>query len=116
MTCSIAGSAPDASGAAPRSSACAPSARSGPMRRSGHVGTITLACLLAAPVARGQSLSSDQAVSAALVRNRDAIAARLEIDAAELDRVAAAIYPNPQFNYTLGNLVLGTANSQMMSP
>ena len=46
----------------------------------------------------------------ALQRNRDAIAARLEIEASELDVVAARLYPNPRSQYDLGNLVLGTAN------
>ena len=69
-----------------------------------------------APAAHADSLTSDQAVSIALARNRDAIAARLEIDAAELDRVAAAVYPNPVFSYTLSNLVLGAANGQDRTP
>jgi cobalt-zinc-cadmium efflux system outer membrane protein len=53
----------------------------------------------------------DQAVAVALQRNREVIAAKLEIEAAQLDVVAARIYPNPQLQYTLGNLVLGTANT-----
>ena len=48
----------------------------------------------------------------ALQRNRDVIAARLDIDASELDVVAARIYPNPTFEYAIGNLVLGTPNPQ----
>jgi hypothetical protein len=46
----------------------------------------------------------------ALQRNRDAIAARLEIEGSELDVVAARLYPNPVFEYAIGNLLLGTAN------
>ena len=54
----------------------------------------------------------EQAVAIALQRNRDVIAARLEIEAAQLDVVAARIYPNPVFSYALGNLVLGAGNPQ----
>jgi cobalt-zinc-cadmium efflux system outer membrane protein len=68
-----------------------------------------------APAAAGE-LTQDQAVGVALKRNRDLIAARLEIEGAELDVVAARVYPNPTFSYALGNLVLGTANPQMMAP
>jgi cobalt-zinc-cadmium efflux system outer membrane protein len=57
-------------------------------------------------------MTMEDAVSLALQRNRDAIAARLEIDAASLDVVAARLYPNPQLTYNLGNLVLGDANPQ----
>jgi cobalt-zinc-cadmium efflux system outer membrane protein len=49
-------------------------------------------------------------VSLALSRSRDVIAARLEIDAAQLDIVAARVYPNPSVQYSVGNLVLGHAN------
>jgi cobalt-zinc-cadmium efflux system outer membrane protein len=55
-------------------------------------------------------LTSDQAVAVALQRNRDVIAARLEIEASELDVVAARLYPNPVFQYAVGNLLLGQAN------
>jgi cobalt-zinc-cadmium efflux system outer membrane protein len=44
------------------------------------------------------------------------IAAKLEIEGAQLDVVAARIYPNPQFSYALGNLVLGAANPQPPPP
>jgi len=59
-----------------------------------------------------QALTMDDAVATAMQRNRDLIAARLEVEATQLDRVQAGLYPNPTFSYTLGNLVLGTANSQ----
>jgi len=85
--------------------------------------TLTAAALIAAIASVGwcaeaADLTSDQAVAVALQRNREVIAARLEIDASELDVVAARIYPNPQFGYTIGNLVLGTPNTQngMVSP
>jgi cobalt-zinc-cadmium efflux system outer membrane protein len=78
-----------------------------------RVGFSALAVLLAVGSARGaETLSMDQAVSAALGRNRDVIAARLEIDAAQLDVVAARIYPNPQLAYGYGNVILGAANTQ----
>ena len=53
------------------------------------------------------SLSMEDAVGIALKRNRDIIAARLDLHEAEYDRVAAGLYPNPIFSYQLGNLVLG---------
>jgi cobalt-zinc-cadmium efflux system outer membrane protein len=37
----------------------------------------------------------------------------MEIEAAELDVVAARVYPNPQLQYGIANLVLGDANPQM---
>jgi cobalt-zinc-cadmium efflux system outer membrane protein len=63
------------------------------------------------PAAEG-ALTQEQAVAIALRLNRDAIAARLEIEGAELDVVAARVYPNPTLSYSLGNLVLGKGNSQ----
>jgi cobalt-zinc-cadmium efflux system outer membrane protein len=59
-----------------------------------------------------QTLTMSDAVATAMQRNRDLIAARLEVEGAELDRVQAGLYPNPQFSYTVGNIVLGTANTQ----
>jgi cobalt-zinc-cadmium efflux system outer membrane protein len=64
----------------------------------------------AAPSA--EPLTMAQAVTTALVRNRDVLAARLDIETAQFDRVAASIYPNPTFSYTLSNIVLGEANAQ----
>jgi len=61
-----------------------------------------------------EELTMSQAVAIALSRNHDAIAAALDIDTAQLDRVQAGLYPNPILSYTLGNIVLGTANDQMM--
>ena len=57
-------------------------------------------------------LTLADAVGIALSRNRDVIAAKMEIEAAELDVVAARVYPNPSLQYTLGNLILGSANPQ----
>jgi len=66
-----------------------------------------------APAAESPGLTIDQAVAIALQRNRDVIAAKMEIEAAQLDVVAARIYPNPTAQVGVGNLVLGKANDQM---
>jgi cobalt-zinc-cadmium efflux system outer membrane protein len=63
-----------------------------------------------------QALTMEDAVSLAMQRNRDLIAARLEVEGAQLDRVQAGLYPNPVFSYTLGNVVVGTANPQGTTP
>jgi outer membrane protein, heavy metal efflux system len=66
--------------------------------------------------ARAAELTAEQAVAVALQRNRDVIAARLEIEASELDVVAARVYPNPIAGYAVGNLLLGSANPQNPMP
>jgi outer membrane protein, heavy metal efflux system len=71
-----------------------------------------LLLLLAAEPASPQPLSMDQAVSIALARNRDIIAARLDVEAAQVERVAAGIYANPDLSYTYGNIVLGSGNPE----
>lgn len=68
----------------------------------------------AAPVAAATGLSMDDAVRLALARNRDLVAVRLDIDAAATDVIAARMLPNPVASYSLGNLVVGRGNSQMM--
>src|SRR5882672_6344138 len=62
--------------------------------------------------AEAASLTMDRAVAIALERNRDVIAARLEIRAAELDQVAAGLYPNPVLSYSIENLPVGRGNAQ----
>src|SRR5664279_2828271 len=52
----------------------------------------------------------EEAVAVALRRNRDIIAARLDLQEAEFDKVAAEMYPNPVLGYQIGNLVLGRGN------
>jgi outer membrane protein, heavy metal efflux system len=92
------------------------------MRRAvaGVLGAVsTLAALAGA--ARGgapaaEALTMDDAVALVLARNRDVIAARLEIEGAELDVVAARVYPNPQVQYNLANLVLGRGNPSASNP
>jgi outer membrane protein, heavy metal efflux system len=82
------------------------------------VAAVSVACAvlgLARP-AHAEGLTSEQAVAVALQRNRDVIAARLEIDASELDVVAARLYPNPIAGYSIGNLLLGQANLQNATP
>ena len=80
------------------------------------VGAIGVAAGRAEAAGAGAELTSEQAVAVALQRNRDAIAARLEIDASELDVVAARVYPNPTVGYAIGNLLLGTANQVNKPP
>jgi cobalt-zinc-cadmium efflux system outer membrane protein len=80
--------------------------------RAGLGVALAFALALAPVVARADGLTQEQAVAIALQRNRDAIAARLEIEGAELDIVAARVYPNPTLSYALGNLVLGSGNPQ----
>lgn len=63
-------------------------------------------------VAGAEPLTMAQAVATALAHNRDVIAARLDIETAQFDRIAASIYPNPVLSYNLGNIVLGEANPQ----
>jgi cobalt-zinc-cadmium efflux system outer membrane protein len=60
--------------------------------------------------AEGESLTMEVAVALALEKNRDVIAARLDIRSAELDEVAASVYPNPLFSYSVDNLPLGQGN------
>jgi cobalt-zinc-cadmium efflux system outer membrane protein len=80
--------------------------------RSGFVSfAVVIATLTAAGQARAAEMTSEQAVAVALEKNRDAIAARLEITASELDVVAARLYPNPTAGYSIGNLLLGKANT-----
>ncbi|HEY2903978.1 MAG TPA: TolC family protein [Polyangia bacterium] len=67
---------------------------------------------LGGTIARAEALTMDRAVAIALERNRDVIAAKLEIDAAALDVVAARVYPNPTLQYQIGDLVLGSSNPQ----
>jgi cobalt-zinc-cadmium efflux system outer membrane protein len=76
---------------------------------AGLVCAISVGALAAGPPG---GLTLDDAVHVALERNRDVIAARLEIQAAQLDVVAARLYPNPTLSYSVGNLVLGKGNSQ----
>jgi outer membrane protein, heavy metal efflux system len=84
------------------------------MRRPGGPWAVLVVggLLAAAPTVRADGLTMEQAVALALQRNRDAIAARLEIEGAELDVVAARVYPNPMLSYAVGDLVLGRGNAQ----
>ena len=61
-------------------------------------------------------LTMDEAVQIAFRLNRDIIAARLDLQEAEFDKVAAKLYPNPIFSYQVGDLVLGHGNPQSQSP
>ena len=83
-------------------------------RAAGVLLAAGIACVGAPALAAG--LTAEQAVAVALQRNRDVIAARLEIEGSELDVVAARLYPNPTLGYAIGNLLLGTANLQNPVP
>jgi cobalt-zinc-cadmium efflux system outer membrane protein len=53
-------------------------------------------------------LPLEQAVAGAFARNRDVIASKLGISAAEVELVAARILPNPVLSYNAGNLSVGS--------
>jgi cobalt-zinc-cadmium efflux system outer membrane protein len=74
--------------------------------------TLAATVLLASVTAHAGSLGEEDAVGLAMHRNRDVIAAQLDLKATEVDRVAAGVYPNPVLSYTVGNLVLGKGNPQ----
>ena len=77
------------------------------------VAALALALLAYGTTARAEGgMSIDEAVSLALQRNRDVLATKLDIEAAQIDRIAASVYPNPVFSYTAGNLVVGQGNPQ----
>jgi outer membrane protein, heavy metal efflux system len=82
-----------------------------PAPRTGTSAEITSVNDRAASATPGSAgLSQEGAVSIAFLRNRSVIAARLNIDAAEFDRVLARVYPNPVLGYQVGNVVLGHGN------
>ena len=54
----------------------------------------------------------EAAVATALERNLGLIAARLQVREAEVLRVAAGMLPNPEVEYSVGNVVLGEGNDQ----
>jgi outer membrane protein, heavy metal efflux system len=59
-----------------------------------------------------EEFTMDRAVAIAMQRSRDVVAAKLEIEAAEVDRIAAGLYWNPNFFYSVGNVVVGSGNPQ----
>ena len=67
---------------------------------------------VAAAVPVAPELTMGQAVLLALTRNRALIAARLQVDDAEVLRVVAGLYDNPEVSYSIANLVLGAGNPQ----
>ena len=74
---------------------------------------IAIAIALASPRARAaEDLTMERAVAIALQRNRDIIASRLDIEAAQIERIAAGLYWNPVLSYNMGNIVLGSGNPQ----
>src|SRR5690349_4244851 len=62
--------------------------------------------------AEAEPLTMEAAVATALDRNLALIAARLQVREAEVQRVAAGMLPNPEVEYSLGNVVLGEGNDQ----
>ena len=54
----------------------------------------------------------EDAVALALERNRKVLAARLDVDEAVVQQLAARIVPNPSFAFSFGNMVLGAGNPQ----
>jgi cobalt-zinc-cadmium efflux system outer membrane protein len=57
-------------------------------------------------------MTVQDAMAIAAQRSRDLIAARIGVDAAQVDRIAARLYANPQLQYSFANIVLGKANPQ----
>ncbi len=84
---------------------------------SGSINPTANAPLVAPAPARSETnLSMEEAVVIALKRNRDIIAAKLDLKEADYDKVAAEMYPNPVFGYQIGNLVLGRGNLYNTQP
>ena len=64
--------------------------------------------------ASADDLAMETAVRIALEKNRDVIASRFEVEAAQIDRIAAGVYWNPTLTYSVGNIAIGTANTNNM--
>ena len=79
-------------------------------------GIALVAMSFSARTASAETLTPERAVAIAIERSRDVVAARLEIEASEIDKAAAAIRPNPVASYSMNNLVLGKGNSQGSIP
>jgi cobalt-zinc-cadmium efflux system outer membrane protein len=79
-------------------------------------GIALVAMSFSARTASAETLTPERAVAIAIERSRDVVAARLEIEASEIDKAAAAIRPNPVASYSINNLVLGKGNSQGSIP
>ena len=79
-------------------------------------GIALVAMSFSARTASAETLTPERAVAIAIDRSRDVVAARLEIEASEIDKAAAAIRPNPVASYSMNNLVLGKGNSQGSIP
>jgi cobalt-zinc-cadmium efflux system outer membrane protein len=63
-----------------------------------------------APAGAAGTITMDDAVAIALQRNRDIIAARLDIQSAKVDRIAAGLYWNPSVSASVSNFSLGESN------
>ena len=67
---------------------------------------------VSAPSSGALSVSEEQAIALAIERSKELIAARLELETAQVERVAATLLANPELSYGLSNIVLPPANPQ----
>ena len=73
---------------------------------------MALSVILGERRARAEDFTTERAVAIALIRNRDVIAAKLDIQASQVERIAAGIYPNPIAYYSVGNIGVAAGNPQ----
>ncbi len=86
-----------------------------PTNAAAQVPALVPAQVPAQPAGQGaaqEAFTMDRALAIAMQRSRDVVAAKLEIEAAEVDRIAAGLYWNPNFYYNVGNVVVGAGNPQ----
>ncbi len=76
------------------------------------IGGLVSLQLAAADLSAAPRLRQSDAEILALSRNRQLIAARLEVQEAMVAQVTARLWPNPELSYGLGNLVLGRGFDQ----
>lgn len=70
------------------------------------------ALLCAQAVSSPPAMTMHQAVELAFARNRDVLAARLEVQDKLVDELVASLWQNPQLSYNIQNLVWGRGNNQ----
>lgn len=58
------------------------------------------------------AMTMQQAVELAFARNRSVVAAKLEVQDRLVDETIARLWPNPQFSYSVQNLIWGRGNNQ----
>ena len=59
-----------------------------------------------------ETLSMREAEAVAVLRSRSLIAARLQIDDREVEKIVAEIFPNPEISYGVANVIVGRPNDQ----